>query len=127
MLLCSWCPQGLHIANFVGGLLRAQWSYDGQLCRMVKCGGCYVEGLPTGFTESGILYSIQEKLPTVMAESCQSLGAPQGADEVLTYLAAPGMGKETPCLSTEGLCSKVRINCNALGSDAATERCCPMC
>lgn len=52
-----------------------------------------MEGLPTGFTESGTLCSIQEKLPTVV-EACKSLGTPEGVDEVLTYLA-PEMGKET--------------------------------
>lgn len=87
--------------------------------------GCYIEGLPPGFTESGTLCNIQEKLPTVVVEPCQSLGTPQGVDDILTYLAAPGMGKETPCLSTEGLCSKDKISCNALGSGAAPEGCCP--
>lgn len=53
-----------------------------------------MEGLSTGFTESGTLCSIQEKLPTVVVEACQSLGTSEGVDKVLTYLA-PEMGKET--------------------------------
>lgn len=55
-----------------------------------------MDGLPTGFTESGTLCSVQEKLPTVVVEPGQSLRTPQGVDEVLIYLAGPAIGKETP-------------------------------
>lgn len=71
----------------------------------------------------GTLCSIQEKLPTVVLEPWEPH---RMLDEVLTYLAAPEMGKQTPCLSTERLCSEVKISCNALGRGAATEGCCPL-
>lgn len=62
-----------------------------------------MEEFHTGCTELDNLYgvgemmwSIQEKHPTVMVKPCQSRGTPQGVALVLTCLA-PEMGKETPC------------------------------
>lgn len=62
-----------------------------------------MEEFHTGCTELDNLYgvgemmwSIQEKHPTVMVKPCQSRGTPQGVAQVLTCLA-PEMGKETPC------------------------------
>lgn len=61
-----------------------------------------MEGLHTGFTDSGSLYgvggmmcSVQEKSPTVMLKPCQPLGTLQGVDKVLTYVG-PEMGKRLP-------------------------------